>query len=115
MRYVIAGLISLLIVIGGYAYFQHIEREIKNHIRSQFEAEGVPVPPEIAAVLDGDKPAKSAFLGYGTELPDHVVMKITIGDCLRIYAVYLILFVCGVSFGIAHWMSPKVSKQESRE
>ncbi len=115
MRYAIAGLFSLLSVFGGYAYFLHIEREIKNYIRSQFEAEGVPVPQEVAAVLDGDKPAKSAFLGYGTELPDHVVMKITIGDCLRIYAVYLILFVCGVSFGIAHWLSPNATQQESRQ
>ncbi len=115
MRYAIAGFFSLLIVFGCYAYFLHIEREIKSHIRSQFEAEGVPVPPEIAAVLDGDKPAKSAFLGYGTELPGHVVLKITIGDCLRAYAVYLILFICGISFGIAHWMSPKATQQESRQ
>lgn len=83
MRFAVAGLISLLIVIGSSACFLQIEREIKDHIRSQFEAEDVPVPPEIAAVLDGDQPAKNSFLGYGTELPDHVVLKITLGDILR--------------------------------
>lgn len=115
MRYVIAGLVSFLIILGGYAYDWHMERSIKAFIRSQFEAEDLPIPPEIAAVLDSNRRAKSAFLGYGTMLPDHVVLKITLGDILRAYAVYLILFVCSVSFGIAHWMSPKAIQQESRE
>ncbi len=114
MRYAIAGLISLLIVAGGYGYYWHTVRSIKTFIRSQFEAEGVAVPPEIAAVLDFEKPAKGAFLGYGTELPGHVISKINLCDILRSYAVYLIVFVCGVSFGIAHWMSPKAPQQESQ-
>ncbi len=115
MRYAIAGLISLLIVAGGYGYYLHTERSIKAHIRSQFEAEGLPIPPEIAAVLDSNKPAKSAFMGYGTELPGEIILKISIGDLLRHYAIGLIVFVCGVSFGVAHWMSPKAPQQESRE
>ena len=114
MRYAVAGLISLLIVAGGYAYILHTLRSIKAFIRSQFEAEGLPLPPELAAVLDSEKPAKGCFLGYGTELPDHLVMKITISDVLRKYAVGLILFVCGVSFGAAHWMSPQPQQQESQ-
>lgn len=115
MRYAIAALVSLLIVAGGYGYYLHMERSIKAFIRSQFEVEGLPIPPEVAAVLDSKKPAKSAFLGYGTELPGHVVSKITMGDILRRYAVGLIVFVCGASFGIAHWMSPKApQQQESR-
>jgi hypothetical protein len=114
MRYAVAGLISLLIVAGGFGYYRHMERSIKALIRSQFEAEGVAVPPEVAAELDSEKPAKAALLGYGTELPGHIVLKITLGDILRKYAVCLIVFVCGVSFGIAHWMSPKAGHQESQ-
>lgn len=115
MRYAIAGLVSLLIVAVGYGYYLHTERSIKAFIRSQFEAEGLAIPPEIAAVLDSEKPAKSAFLGYGTELPDYMVLKITISDALRMYAVWLIVFVCGISFGVAYWMSPKAPQQESQQ
>ena len=115
MRYAIAGLISLLIVAGGYAYYLHTERSIKAFIRSQFETEGIPIPPEFTAVLDSDQPAKNCFLGYGTEMPGHIVLKITISDVLRKYAVGLTLFVCGVSFGVAHWISPKASQQESQQ
>jgi hypothetical protein len=114
MRYAVAGLISLLIVAGGYGYYIDMERSIKADIKSQFEAEGMAVPPEVAAVLDSEKPAKAAFLGYGTELPGHIVSKITLGDFLRKYAVCLTVFVCGISFGIAYWMSPKPPQQESQ-
>ena len=114
MRYAVAALVSLLIVAGGYGYYLHTERSIKAFIRSQFEAEGIAIPPDIAAVLNSDKPAKSAFLGYGTMLPDHIVQKITFGDILRSYGFYLIIFVCGVSFGVAHWTSPKAAQQESQ-
>ena len=114
MRYAIAGLISLLIVAGGYGYYLHTERSIKTIIRAQFDAEGVPIPREVAAVLDSEKPAKAAFLGYGTELPGHIILKITLSDIFQKYAVSLIVLVCGVSFGIAHWMSPKPPQQESQ-
>ena len=114
MRYAIAGLVSLLIVTGGYGYYLHTGRSIKSFIRSQFETEGVAVPPEVAAVLDSEKPAKAAFIGYGTMLPDHIVSKITILDILRSYAVCLIVFVCAISFGIAHWMTPNAPQQESQ-
>lgn len=115
MRYAIAGLLSFLIVVGGYAYYRHTEQSIKDFIRSSFEAEGLPIPPDVAAVLDSDRPAMSAFAGYGTELPQHIYSKMMNGQILRRYAVYLIVFVCGISFGVAHWMSPKAPQQESRQ
>lgn len=115
MRYAIAGLISFLIIAGGYGYYLQTERSIKAFIRSQFETEGLPVPPEVAAVLDSNKPAKAAFMGYGTELRGEIVMKISMGDLLRRYAIGLIIFVCGISSGVAHWMSPKAPQQESQQ
>lgn len=114
MRYAMAGLISLLIVAGGYGYYRHTEQSIMDFIRSSFEAEGLPVPPDVAAVLNSDRPAMSAFAGYGTELPGPIFSMMMNGRILRRYAVFLIVFVCGVSFGIAHWMSPKVPQQESQ-
>lgn len=114
MRYAIAGLFALLIVAGGYAYYLHMERSIKAFIRSQFEAEGS-VPPEVAAVLDSEKPPKHPFLAYTRgPIPEHVFSMIKVVENLRAYSVFLIVFVCGISFGIAHWMSPKVPQQETQ-
>ena len=115
MRYAIAGLVSLLIVAGGYVYYLHSERSIKAFVRSKFESEGIPLPAEVAAVLDSKQPAKNCFLGYGTEMPGDMVLKLTISDVLRHYAVGLIVFVCGISFGTAYWMSPKAPQQESQQ
>jgi hypothetical protein len=118
MRYAVAGLFSLSVILGVIAFDWHTERSIKAFIRSQLEADDFPDSPEFAEIadaLDSNKRAEPVFLGFGTTVPDHVVLKIKLGDIFRAYAVYLILFVCGVSLGIAHWLSPKATQQESRQ
>ena len=110
MRYAVAALVSLLFVVGGYGYYIQAERSINNFLRSKFEAVDEEVTPEIAAVLDSGMPTKSDFIGYGVMMPDHIVWRFTIGDFLRSYAFCLIVFVCGVSFGVAHWTSPKATQ-----
>ena len=53
--------------------------------------------------------------GFGGEVSSSTMTKLQLTSLLRgLWYVWVIL-VCGVSFGIAHLMSPKSRQQESHE
>ena len=67
------------------------------------------LPPEVQE-LDFETVSKQ---GFGTELPGSMVMKLSFTNLFEIYWFVFVILVCGVSFGIAHWMSPQPHQQES--
>lgn len=53
--------------------------------------------------------------GFGTELPHSMVVKLNFADLFQRYWFVFVILVCGISFGVAHWMSPKTPQQESQQ
>lgn len=113
MRYAIAAIFSLLILAGGAGWCRHTRQSLEDALRASFEQAKAAgdLPPEMQD-LDFESVSKE---GFGTELPGSMVMKLSIADLFRIYWYVFVILVCGVSIGVAHWMSPKEpQQQESR-
>ena len=112
MRYAIAAIVSALILAGGAGWCRHTRQSFWDMMRADFER----------AKAAGDLPPEQQNLsfdevreqGFGTELPGIMVMKLSIADLFQIYWFVFVILICGVSFGIAHWMSPKAPQQESQ-
>ncbi|TXT36166.1 MAG: hypothetical protein FD138_1074 [Planctomycetota bacterium] len=69
------------------------------------------LPPEMQG-LEFDEVRQQ---GFGTELPGSMMLKLSIADLFQTFWFVFVLLVCGVSFGVAHWMSPKPPQQESQQ
>ncbi len=113
MRYAVAGLISLLILLGGVGWYQHLRMSVKEEFRADFQRakDAGGLPPEMQNIEFETVWQQ----GFGGEVSSSTMMKIQTASLLRgLWYVWVVL-VCGLTFGIAHWMSPKVSQQESRE
>lgn len=113
MRYAIAALVSLLILAGGAGWCRHTRQNFWDMMRADFER----------AKAAGDLPPEQQNLsfdevreqGFGTELPGSMLVKLNIADLFRVYWFVFVILVCGISFGIAHWMSPQAPQQESQQ
>ena len=113
MRYAVAAIFSLLILAGGAGWYQQLRESIKDEFRADFQRakDAGDLPPEMQN-LDFETVWKQ---GFGGEVSHKTMTKIQITQALRgLWYVWAIL-VGGVSFGVAHWMSPKAQQQESRQ
>ena len=114
MRYAVAAIFSLLILAGGAGWYRHLKESIKDGFRVDFQRakDAGELPPEMQN-LDFETVWKR---GFGGEVSSSTMTKIHITQALRgFWYVWAILVVVVVSFGVAHWMSPKAPQQESQQ
>ncbi len=112
MRYVIAAVVSILILASGAGWYRQLRESIKDDFRADFQRakEAGDLPPEMQN-LDFETVWQG---GFGSEVSSETMRKITTTQALRgLWYVWVIL-VCGIAFGIAHWMSPQPHQQESQ-
>ena len=113
MRYAVAALVSILILAGGVGWYRQLRESIKDEFRADFQRakDAGELPPEMQN-LDFETVWQR---GFGGEVSSNTMAKLQLTSLLRgLWYVWVIL-VCGVSFGVAHWMSPKATQQESQQ
>jgi hypothetical protein len=113
MRYAVAAFVSLLVLAGGAGWYRQLCESIKDDFRVRFQEakDAGDLPP---GMQDLDFETVWSRKGFGSEVSSSTMTKLELTSLLRgLWYVWVIL-ICGVSFGIAHWMSPKLPQQESR-
>jgi hypothetical protein len=114
MRYGIAAIFSILILAGGAGWYRQLCESIKGDFRVRFQEakDAGELPPEMQNL---DFETVWSRKGFGSEISSSTMRKIEISSLLRgLWYVWVIL-ACGVSFGIAHWMSPKEPPQQESQ
>ena len=112
MRYVVAAVVSIVILASGAGWYRQLSESIKDDFRADFQRakDAGDLPPEMQN-LDFETVWKG---GFGGEVSSDTMRKITTTQALRgLWFVWVIL-VCVIAFGIAHWMSPQSPPQESK-
>ena len=113
MRYAVAAVVSLLILAGGAGWYRQLGESIKDDFRVRFQQDkdAGDLPPEMQNL---DFETVWSRKGFGGEVSSSTMRKLSISSLLRGRWYVWVIFVCGISFGIAHWMSPQPSQQESQ-
>ncbi len=112
MRYVIATIVSIVILAGGVGWYLYLQESIKADFRADFQRakDAGDLPPEMQT-LDFETVWQQ---GFGGEVSSDTMRKITTTRALRGLWYVWVTFVCGIAFGIANWMSPQPPQQESQ-
>lgn len=112
MRYVIAAIVSVLILAGGAGWYRQLGESIKGEFRADFQrAKDAGELPEELQNVEFETVWQR---GFGGEVSSSRMAKIQLTSFLRVFWYVWVILVCGISFGIAHWMSPKAPQQESQ-
>ena len=112
MRYAIAALVPILILASGTGWYRYLRESIKDDMRADFQRakDAGDLPPEMRN-LDFETVWQG---GFGGEVSASTMRKLDISSLLRGFWYVWVIFVCGIAFGIAHWMSPQPHQQESQ-
>ena len=112
MRYVVAAIVSILILASGAGWYRQLRESIKDDFRADFQRakDAGDLPPEMRN-LDFETVWQG---GFGGEVSASTMRKLDISSLLRGFWYVWVIFVCGIAFGIAHWMSPQPHQQESQ-